>query len=93
MITFADYKHLRGPSERVLMFNGRMRKSSEGQQRNRLIQRVCRSKKRWANHSDEDRSKSEIVFAEMLCMAYVDELDDHRNVSLGALVVYVTTAE
>lgn len=37
-------------------------------------------------------SKSKIVLAEMLCMAYVDELDDHHNLSLGALVVYVTTA-
>jgi hypothetical protein len=35
-------------------------------------------------------SKSEVVFAEMLCMAHVDELDD---LLLGALVVYVTTAE
>jgi hypothetical protein len=38
-------------------------------------------------------SKSEVVFAEMLCMVHVDELDDHHDLSLGALMVYVTTAE
>jgi hypothetical protein len=38
-------------------------------------------------------SKCEVVFAEMLCMVHVDELDDHHDLSLGALMVYVTTAE
>jgi hypothetical protein len=75
------------------MFNGRMRKSSEGQQHNRPTQRVCRSKKSGQINPTRISSKCEVVFAEMLCMVHVDELDDHHDLSLGALMVYVTTAE